>query len=163
MKPQPNCPFCEIAADISKCELLYEDRHTLAFMDTNPANEGHCLVIPRGHYPTVLAITAEAFAAVARTTRKIAIAIDRALAPDGLSLVQANGEAAGQSVSHLHVHVLPRRQEDNLPINWPRVKEEDPYRVEIGRPERIKATADRIRAALDGRPRVTRFMSGLII
>jgi histidine triad (HIT) family protein len=147
----PPCPFCEIAADPSKCELLFQDRLTLAFMDINPANDGHCLVIPREHYPTVLAITAAAFAAVAWTTKKIAVAVDRALSPGGLSLVQANGELAGQSVPHLHVHVLPRREGDQLPINWRRGKD-DPYRSEIGRPERIRATAERIRGCLDRRP-----------
>jgi histidine triad (HIT) family protein len=147
MAAQPNCPFCAIAADPSKCELLFQDRLTLAFMDINPANEGHCLVIPRGHYPTVLAIPATAFAAVARTTRKIAVAVDRALAPGGLSLVQANGSLAGQSVAHLHMHVLPRRDGDQLPINWQRAKD-DPHRVEIGRPERIRAVAEGIRACL---------------
>jgi histidine triad (HIT) family protein len=147
----PQCPFCAIAADPGKCELLYENRLSLAFMDINPANEGHCLVISREHYPTVLAITAAAFAAVARTTKKIAVAVDRALSPGGLSLLQANGELAGQSVPHLHVHVLPRREGDRLPINWRRAKD-DPYRSEIGRPERIRATADRIRECLDRRP-----------
>ena len=147
MTALPNCPFCEIAAEPSRCALLFEDRLTLAFMDINPANEGHCLVIPREHYPTLLAITAAAFAAVARTTRKIAVAVDRALTPGGLSLVQANGGLAGQSVPHLHVHVLPRRAGDGLPINWQRAKD-DPHRLEIGRPERIRAVAERIRACL---------------
>jgi histidine triad (HIT) family protein len=147
MAAQANCPFCEIAADPSRCELLFQDRLTLAFMDINPANEGHCLVIPREHYPTLLAITAAAFAAVARTTRKIAVAVDRALTPGGLSLVQANGDLASQSVPHLHVHVLPRRDGDQLPINWRRAKN-DPRRVEIGRPERVRAVADPIRACL---------------
>jgi histidine triad (HIT) family protein len=143
----PSCPFCGIAADPSKCELLFEDRLTLAFMDINPANPGHCLVSPRAHYPTVLAITNEAFGAVARTTRRIAVAVDRALTPGGLSLVQANGNLAGQSVPHLHIHVLPRCEGDDLPINWQRVRN-DPRRVEIGRPEQIRAVAERIRACL---------------
>jgi histidine triad (HIT) family protein len=147
MAALPNCPFCEIAADPGKCVLLFQDRLTMAFMDINPANEGHCLVIPRKHYPTVLEITAAAFAAVARTTRKIAVAVDRALTPGGLSLVQANGDLAGQSVPHLHVHVLPRREGDHLPINWQRAQN-DPRRAEIDRPERIEAVAERIRACL---------------
>ena len=155
MTSRPDCPFCGIAADTSRCELLYEDRHTVAFMDINPANEGHCLVIPRAHYPTVLAIGAAAFAAVARTTKRLAIAIDSALSPGGLSLVQANGDLAGQSVPHLHMHVLPRREGDALPINWRR-GQDDPYRLEIARPERIKETADRIRAGLARRGRMTR-------
>jgi histidine triad (HIT) family protein len=155
MTTPPDCPFCRIAADTGKCELLYEDRRTVAFMDINPANEGHCLVIPRADYPTVLAIGAEAFAAVARTTQRLAIAVDRALSPGGLSLIQANGDLAGQSVPHLHMHVLPRREGDNLPINWLRGRD-DPYRLQIARPERIKETADRIRAGLVRRGRMTR-------
>jgi histidine triad (HIT) family protein len=147
MAAPPNCPFCEIAADPSKCELLFQDRLTLAFMDINPANECHCLVIPREHHPTVLTITAASFTAVARTTRKIAVAVDRALTPGGLSLIQANGDLAGQSVPHLHMHVLPRRPGDQLQINWQRAQT-DPHRAEIARPERIRAVAERIRACL---------------
>ena len=71
----------------------------------------------------------EDFAAVARTVVKVAAGVQRGLQPGGLNLVQANGAIAGQSVMHVHVHVLPRRQDDNLLINWSRLEEGDPARI----------------------------------
>jgi len=91
---------------------------TLAFMDINPANDGHCLVIPKAHFPDVFALAPEAFAAAGRTVIKIAKAVQAALTPDGINLLQANGPGAGQSVLHFHIHVLPRRHDDGLSINW---------------------------------------------
>jgi histidine triad (HIT) family protein len=134
------CVFCQIAGDTSRCDLLAEDADTLAFMDIHPANEGHCLVVPRRHVGTILEIDPDVFAAVGRTVVKIAAAVQHALRPSGLSLVQANGKAAGQTVAHLHVHVLPRALDDGLLINWPRTRKMEP--------ERIAAVAARIRAHL---------------
>jgi histidine triad (HIT) family protein len=123
------CVFCKIIGREEPCIQLYEDHDTLAFMDKHPANDGHCLVIPKNHYETIFEMPPEDFAAVARTVVKIAAALRLALQPAGLSLVQANGPAAGQSVQHLHVHVLPRREEDNLAINWSRQNEGDPVHI----------------------------------
>lgn len=120
MPHEPNCVFCQIVADTRKCVLLAADLEALAFMDIHPANPGHCQVIPKGHWPTVFDIPPDAFAAVARLVVRIATGVQRALAPSGLSLVQANGSAAGQTVPHLHVHIIPRRDDDRLPLNWPR-------------------------------------------
>jgi histidine triad (HIT) family protein len=114
------CVFCRIVAGTSPCQKIYEDDATLSFMDIHPANDGHCLVIPKLHFETVLDMSADAFAAVARTVTKIARAVNDALQPGGISLVQANGELAGQTVPHVHVHILPRRSDDNLLLNWDR-------------------------------------------
>jgi histidine triad (HIT) family protein len=126
---RPSCVFCEIVRRREPCVLLYEDGATLALMDKHPANDGHCLVITKEHYETVFETPPEDFAAVARTVVKVAAAVQGALQPPGLSLVQANGRAAGQSVPHLHVHVLPRREKDDLPINWSRHKESNVTRI----------------------------------
>src|SRR2546422_4719177 len=104
MASDPDCIFCKIVKGEVPCFKLFEDAETLAFMDINPVHDGHSLVIPKAHYPTVFAIAPEAIAAVARTTAKVAQAIDAALKPDGLNLIQANGEGAGQSVAHFHFH-----------------------------------------------------------
>jgi histidine triad (HIT) family protein len=127
--PTTSCIFCKIVSGEEPSVQLYADHHTIAFMDKYPANDGHCLVIPRTHYETVFEMPPEEFAAVARTVVKIAAGVQRGLQPDGLSLVQANGPIAGQSVMHVHVHVLPRRQDDNLLINWSRLEEGDPARI----------------------------------
>jgi histidine triad (HIT) family protein len=118
MTADPNCIFCKIAVGTIPSTKLYEDSETLAFMDINPANDGHCLVIPKAHFPTLFALAPEAFAAAGRTIIKVANAVEAALTPDGINLLQANGPGAGQSVFHFHVHVLPRRHDDGLTINW---------------------------------------------
>jgi histidine triad (HIT) family protein len=123
------CVFCRIAAGAEPCFRLYEDDHTLAFMDKHPPNDGHCLVIPKTHHETIFDMSPESFAAVARTVVRIAHAVRQALQPAALNLVQANGAAAGQSVGHVHIHVLPRRAGDNLAINWPRDNPADPARL----------------------------------
>ena len=140
MPHDPGCVFCQIVADTRKCVLLAEDPEALALMDIHPANPGHCLVIPKGHWPTIFDIPADAFAAVARLAVRIATGVQRALAPPGVSLVQANGPAAGQTVPHLHVHILPRRDDDRLPLNWPRTK--------VGDADSIAEIAARIRDRL---------------
>ena len=118
MTTDPNCIFCKIAAGTIPSIKLWEDAETLAFMDINPANDGHCLVIPKAHFPTVFALAPDAFAAAGRTVIKVAKAVQAALTPDGINLLQANGPGAGQSVFHFHIHVLPRRHDDGLSINW---------------------------------------------
>ncbi len=140
MPHDPQCVFCQIVADSGKCVLLAEDPAAMAFMDIHPANPGHCLVIPRGHWPTVFDIPPDAFAAVARLVVRVAAGVQRAMAPTGLSLVQANGHAANQTVPHLHVHVLPRQDDDRLALNWPRTA--------IGDADRIAEIAARIRDRL---------------
>jgi histidine triad (HIT) family protein len=114
------CVFCEIVAGTSPSQEIYQDGAILSFMDIHPANDGHCLVIPKMHFETVLDMSPDAFAAVARVVTKIARAVNDVLEPGGISLVQANGELAGQTVPHVHVHVLPRRPGDNLLLNWDR-------------------------------------------
>jgi len=118
MAANPNCIFCKIVAGEVPCFKLFEDSDTLAFMDINPVHDGHCLIIPKAHYPTVFEITPEAMAAVARTAIGLAKAADAAVKPDGLNLVQSNGPGAAQSVGHFHIHVLPRRIGDGVLINW---------------------------------------------
>ena len=118
MTTDPNCIFCKIAAGTIPSIKLWEDAETLAFMDINPANDGHCLVIPKTHFPTLFALAPEAFTAAGRTVIRVANAVQAALAPEGINLLQANGPGAGQSVFHFHIHVLPRRHDDGLAINW---------------------------------------------
>jgi histidine triad (HIT) family protein len=98
-------------------------------MDKHPANDGHCLVVPKAHYETIFEMRPEDFAAVARAVVRTAAAVQRALQPGGLSLIQANGPIAGQSIMHVHMHVLPRRADDNLPINWSRLQEGNPTHI----------------------------------
>ncbi len=139
MKTDPNCIFCKIVAGEIPCFKLHEDDRTLAFMDINPASPGHALVIAKAHHADLYAMPEVLLAACAATAKKVASAVHKALAPDGLNLVQANGPGAAQSVPHFHIHVLPRRRGDELLLNWG---------LEAGDMDEISALADRIKANL---------------
>jgi histidine triad (HIT) family protein len=139
MKTDTDCVFCKIVAGQMPCFKLLEDDNTLAIMDTYPANDGHCLVLAKEHYPTLFEIDDEAFAAVSRSVSRLARAVNQVLSPEGLNLVQANGSGAHQSVKHFHVHVLPRKLGDGLKLNWG---------VKPGDRDTIAAFAEKIRARL---------------
>jgi histidine triad (HIT) family protein len=113
-----NCIFCKIVAGQIPSFKLLEDDATIAFMDINPVNPGHALAVAKGHWPTVDVIPADVLSAVAKTAQKVARAIMSELKPIGVNLLQANGEGAGQSVPHLHIHVMPRRAGDGVALNW---------------------------------------------
>ena len=118
MSTDPDCIFCKIIAGEIPSFKIYEDSETFAFMDINPANEGHALVIPREHARDVYSVSDAAIAATVKTAKRIATAVDKTLNPEGLNLLQCNGPAAAQSVMHFHMHVLPRRDGDDLKLNW---------------------------------------------
>ena len=139
MKPDPDCIFCSIVAGKIPCFKLYENESTLAFMDINPASEGHALVIPKAHDANVHDISESAIIATVLTAKKIAAALNKTLDPDGLNLLQCNGTGAAQSVMHFHMHVLPRKNGDNLKLNWG---------LEPGNMEDIGKLAERIRQNL---------------
>ncbi|MBL8703954.1 MAG: HIT family protein [Rhodospirillales bacterium] len=139
MSSDPNCVFCKIVAGTIPCFKLHEDEHSIAFMDINPGNEGHALAIPKAHHPDLHSMPPELLGAVARTAQRVAAAVQKALNPDGLNLVQANGRGAEQSVFHFHLHVLPRRVGDELKLNWGH---------RPGDMARIKAIYERVKAAI---------------
>ncbi len=113
-----NCIFCKIVAGQIPCFKLLEDANTIAFMDINPVNPGHALAVAKGHWPTVDVIPPEVLAEVAQTAQKVAKAAFKVLKPHGVNLLQANGEGAGQSVPHLHIHIMPRVKGDDVNLNW---------------------------------------------
>ncbi len=134
-----DCIFCKIIAGEIPCFKLYESDDTLAFMDINPANEGHALVIPKEHSADVHAVSGAAISSTVITAKMIATGIEKTLSPDGINLLQCNGSAAAQSVLHFHMHVLPRRDGDELKLNWD---------LEPGDMDAIGKLAERIRANL---------------
>ena len=139
MSQASDCIFCKIIAGEIPCFKLHEDDDTLAFMDINPASEGHALVIPKEHSADVHGISDAAISSTVVTAKKIASAIEKTLNPGGMNLVQCNGPAAAQSVLHFHMHVLPRHQGDELKLNWG---------LEPGDMNAIGKLAERIRAHL---------------
>jgi histidine triad (HIT) family protein len=130
------CIFCRIRDGQIPSTRVYEDDKTLAFMDINPVNDGHLLVVPKTHAETLFDISFADFIAVLTTAKKVADALHQALQPEGLNLYQANGAAASQVVPHFHLHLIPRWKGDGKGFDWKLVK---------GDPDRIRSAADRIR------------------
>ena len=108
MKHQQDCIFCRIARGDAPCSLVCEDDLTLVFMDLQPIARGHTLIITREHFENLYEISHEALEAVTAASRRLAPAIRRVIAPDGLRVFQLNGTAAGQTVFHYHMHLIPR-------------------------------------------------------
>ena len=107
MSYDTNNIFAKILRGEIPCIKLYEDAHTLAFMDIMPQTDGHALVIPKEHATTIFELSDEAAAACMSTVRKIGTAQKKGLGADGVVLMQLNGEGAGQTVPHFHIHVIP--------------------------------------------------------
>jgi histidine triad (HIT) family protein len=134
-----NCIFCRIVAKEIPATLVHEDEHTLAFMDIGQVNPGHVLVAVKKHAENIFALDEVQAAAVFSSAAKVARAIRAAFEPQGLSVYQANGAAAGQTVPHLHLHLVPRHDGDGMALTWP-VK--NPPR------EKLAEYAQKIRAKL---------------
>jgi histidine triad (HIT) family protein len=133
------CIFCRIVAGQVPATRVYEDTQVLAFMDIGQVNPGHVLVAVKAHVENLYALEDEQAAAAARGCVRVSRAIRDAFAPQGLSVYQANGKPAGQTVFHYHVHLLPRHDGDGMQLTWP-VK--NPPR------EKLEEYAAKIRAAL---------------
>jgi histidine triad (HIT) family protein len=112
------CVFCAIVDGTAPSETVYADEHTVAFMDINPATDGHLLVIPRVHVRDLWEITEERASRVMTATVRIAAAIRTALRPDGVNILHATGAAAFQTVYHFHLHLVPRYLGDPLKLPW---------------------------------------------
>ena len=133
----PDCVFCKIRDAQIPAAKVYEDGKSLAFMDINPLTRGHCLVATKAHAATLYDVEVEDLKAAMATAKKVAVALRKALNPDGLNLLQANGAAAFQSVPHFHLHLIPRWTGDGKGFDW---------KVVPGSREDIMAVADRIRS-----------------
>jgi len=140
------CIFCKIVAGTSPCQEVYRNDATVAFMDIHPTNDGHCLVIRKAHFENVFDMRPSDFGTVASTATKVARVVNEVLRPGGINLTQANGEAARQSVRHVHIHVLPRQAGDNLLMNWARDNSGD-RRFD---PRHIAEIAQHLRSRLSG-------------
>ena len=108
MHRKDDCIFCKIVAGEAPSAQVTEDERTLVFMDLFPVSEGHTLVVTKEHFENVFEATPEAIAAVGAMSKRIADALKAEWEPDGLSVYQANGAAAGQTVFHYHMHLMPR-------------------------------------------------------
>ena len=139
MSESAHCIFCKIVRGEIPAVKVHEDAQTLTFMDVRPASPGHTLVISRAHAPNLLEIAEADLLAVASTVQRVARAVQKALSPDGIRVGQFNGAAAGQTVLHYHVHIVPIREGQKAGAHG----------REPANPEQLKALAAQIRAALE--------------
>lgn len=110
MEYDPHNPFARILRGELPCIKVYEDAHTLAIMDIMPQAPGHVLVLPKEGAVELFGLSDDAAAACIRTTKKVAAAVKAAMGAPGIMVAQFNGSAAGQTVPHVHFHIVPREQ-----------------------------------------------------
>ena len=134
-----DCVFCKIRDGEIPSMRVYEDDRTLAFMDINPLNSGHCLIITKTHAPTLWESDPADLQAAIAAAQKVAVALNDAVKPDGINMLQANGAAAFQSVPHYHLHLIPRWNNDGKGFDWPLVP---------GDRSQIQAIGQRLREAI---------------
>lgn len=113
-----DCIFCKIANGEIPANALYEDDLVKVIFDLSPASEGHVLILPKSHYDDVYSLDDDTAAHIFKVAVKIANAMKKSLNIDGLNIVQNNGEAAGQTVFHFHMHIIPRYTDDTVNIKW---------------------------------------------
>lgn len=130
--------FAKIIRGEAPCFKVYEDEHTLAFMDIMPQAEGHTLVIPKEPAENIFDLSPEGAAALLKSTRKVAAAVKKVTGAPGVMLAQLNGAAAGQTVFHIHFHIIPRSAGIDLVLH---ARDKADF-------TRLKALAERIAAAI---------------
>jgi len=134
----PDNIFAKILRGEIPCHKLYEDDETLAFLDIMPRTEGHALVITKEPAADLFGITPEGLGALMAVVQKLAPKIQEAVGADGVLIQQFNGAAAGQTVFHLHVHIVPRKEGERM----------RPEGATMADPDALAATAEKIRAVL---------------
>lgn len=135
-----DCVFCKIVDGQIPSAKVHEDGLTLAFMDIGQVNPGHVLVAVKAHVENIYGLNDGLAAAVFQTAAHVARAVQKAYAPEGVTLYQANGPAAGQTVYHFHLHIVPRYNKDGMHLTWPA---KNPPR------EQLEANAAKLRAVLE--------------
>ena len=135
-----DCVFCKIVAGQIPSTKVHEDESTLAFMDIGEVNPGHVLVTVKPHVENIYGLDNALAAAVFQTAARVARALKKAYTPEGVTLYQANGPAAGQTVYHFHLHLVPRYTQDGMRLTWPT---KNPPR------EQLEANAAKLRVALE--------------
>lgn len=134
-----DCLFCKIVAGEIPAEKVYEDEHTLAFLDINPNNFGHTLVLPKKHSENIFDTSEEVLGHMYASAQKISKAI-RQTGAEGVNIISNNGAAAGQIIFHAHIHVIPRDKDDGLK-HWAQKKYADEAH--------LKKVAENIRDAVE--------------
>jgi histidine triad (HIT) family protein len=125
-----DCIFCKIANGEIPSSTIYEDEDFRVILDMGPATKGHALLLPKKHYGDLFELEDEIAAKALKTAKRVAAQMKEALHADGFNLVQNNGEAAGQTVFHFHMHLIPRYRDDHANILWKPQEISDTYMEE---------------------------------
>ena len=118
-RPEAHCTFCDLLKGAAEVSICYEDSDALAFMDIQPVNAGHVLVVPRAHYESLLDIPRELAMHLFEVALTLGPVIRDVSAAEGTNIIVNSGAAAGQDVFHYHVHVIPRRAGDGFDVQLP--------------------------------------------
>ena len=113
-----NCIFCKIINGDIPSRRIYEDENFVVMMDVSPASKGHSLLLPKEHYANMFEMPEELLAEVLKVAQKVAAKMMTALNADGINILQNNGEAAGQTVFHYHMHLIPRYNGEEPMLTW---------------------------------------------
>ncbi len=113
-----DCIFCKIAQGEIPAATLWEDEEFRVILDLGPASKGHALILPKKHAANIYEMTDEMVGKAMILAKKMAAAMSKALHCDGFNIVQNNGETAGQTVFHFHIHLIPRYEGDNVGLSW---------------------------------------------
>ena len=136
---EKDCIFCKIANGDIPSKTLYEDEEFKVILDVGPATRGHALILPKNHYANLYELPDETAVKVMLLAKKMAVLMTEKLGCDGFNLVQNNGEAAGQTVFHFHMHVIPRYERGPAIVGWTPGK---------ASPEELAEVADKIKGCL---------------
>lgn len=126
-----DCIFCKLANGVFETNVIYEDADFTVILDAAPANPGHALILPKKHYTDIFDIDEETLGKAMKLAKKVATKMDAVLKCDGVNVVQNNREAAGQSVLHYHLHIIPRYADDKQKISWNPTKVSDEIQKEM--------------------------------
>jgi len=126
-----NCIFCKIANGDIPAATIYEDEDFRVILDLGPASKGHALILPKDHFANLYELSDEVAAKVLIVAKKVITKMTEVLGCDGYNLVQNNGEAAGQTVFHFHMHLIPRYKDDQVGLGWNMGKLTDEDKEEI--------------------------------
>ncbi len=113
-----NCIFCKIAAGEIPSATIYEDDDFRVILDIEPASKGHALILPKDHYANLYELPEELASKALVVAKKVITKMTEIVGCDGYNVLQNNGEAAGQTVFHFHMHLIPRYKEDDVTIKW---------------------------------------------
>ena len=113
-----DCIFCKLANGVFETNKIYEDDDFTVILDAAPATKGHALILPKEHYVNIYELDDETAGKALKLAKKLAIHMTDKLGCDGFNIIQNNGEAAGQTVFHFHVHLIPRYKDDGAVLQW---------------------------------------------